>query len=138
MLNWESGSKADSCALRAGSHWRQNRKDKEPFVPQSLAQRNRNHKDNISFLSRFCSFRFHHLKSTVNWLIEIRGASRRINQKVPFGTFKIQLDNMRPRVHKQKKLNNHVYSFLLYVSSGPRYQVEFKYFKRSHYNAQKT
>ena len=34
---------------------------------------------------------------------------------------------MRPRRHKQRKLNNHVYSFLLFrfVSSVSRFQVEF-------------
>ena len=31
----------------------------------------------------------------------------------------------RLRGHKQRKLNDHVYSFLLFVSSGPRYQAEF-------------
>ena len=51
VLNWESGSKADVRALRAGSHWKRNQKRKEPFVPQSLARGNRNRKDNVSFLS---------------------------------------------------------------------------------------
>ena len=37
---------------------------------------------------------------------------------------KIQLDNGAKR-HKQRKLNNHVCSVLLFVSSGPRNQVEF-------------
>ena len=31
----------------------------------------------------------------------------------------------RLRGHKQRKLNDHVYSFLLFVSSRPRYQAEF-------------
>ena len=30
----------------------------------------------------------------------------------------------RPRRHKQRKLNDHVYSFLLFVSSRPHYQAE--------------
>ena len=38
---------------------------------------------------------------------------------------------MKPGGHEQRKSNNHVYSFLLFVSSVPRYQVEFKYFERS-------
>ena len=38
---------------------------------------------------------------------------------------------MKPRGHKQKKLDNYVYSFLLFVSSGPRYQVEFLCFERN-------
>ena len=33
----------------------------------------------------------------------------------------------RPRGHKQRKLNEHVCSFLLSVSSKPHYQAEFKY-----------
>ena len=31
----------------------------------------------------------------------------------------------KPRGHKQRKLNEHVYSFLLMVSSKPHYQAEF-------------
>jgi len=31
----------------------------------------------------------------------------------------------RLRGHKQRKLNDHVYSFLLFVSSRPHYQTEF-------------
>ena len=33
----------------------------------------------------------------------------------------------RLRGLKQRKLNDHVYSFLLFVSSKPRYQAEFQY-----------
>ena len=34
----------------------------------------------------------------------------------------------RPRGHTQRKLNDYVYSFLLFVSCRPHYQVEsFKY-----------
>ena len=33
----------------------------------------------------------------------------------------------RFRGHKQRKLNDHVYSFLLFVSSRPHYQTEFQY-----------
>ena len=29
------------------------------------------------------------------------------------------------RGHKERKLNDHVYSFLLFVSSRPHYQAEF-------------
>ena len=32
--------------------------------------------------------------------------------------------SMRPRPHKQRKFDNHVYSLLLFVSFGPGYQVE--------------
>ena len=33
----------------------------------------------------------------------------------------------RLRGHKQRKVNDHVYSFLLFVSSEPRYEAEFYY-----------
>ena len=33
----------------------------------------------------------------------------------------------RLREHKQRKLNVHVYSFLLFVSPRPHYQAEFQY-----------
>ena len=33
----------------------------------------------------------------------------------------------RLRGHQQRKLNGHVYSFLLFVSSRPHYQAEFQY-----------
>ena len=33
----------------------------------------------------------------------------------------------RYRGHKQRKWNDHVYSFLLFVSSRPCYQAEFEY-----------
>ena len=35
------------------------------------------------------------------------------------------------RGHKQRKLNDRVYSFLLFVYSRPRYQAEFKYIESS-------
>lgn len=38
---------------------------------------------------------------------------------------------MRPRDNKQNNLNNHVYSFLLFMFSGLRYQVEFECIERS-------
>ena len=37
---------------------------------------------------------------------------------------KIQLGS-EARGQKERKLNDHVYSFLLFVSSKPRYQAEF-------------
>ena len=33
----------------------------------------------------------------------------------------------RLRGHKQRKLNDHVYSFLLFVPSKPHYEAEFLY-----------
>ena len=42
-----------------------------------------------------------------------------------FPYIKIQLGCRRPGGHKQRKLNDHVYSFLLFVSSKPHYQAEF-------------
>ena len=43
-------------------------------------------------------------------------------------TWKVSLAT-RLRGHKQRKLNVHVYSFLLFVSSRPHYQAEFYYSK---------
>ena len=46
-------------------------------------------------------------------------------------TFLVNFDKVkfslaaRPRGHKQRKLNDHVYSFLLFVFSRPHYRVEF-------------
>lgn len=45
-----------------------------------------------------------------------------------FFHIKIQL-LVRPRGHKQKKLNKHLYSFILSLSSRLCYQVEFYYIK---------
>ena len=47
-----------------------------------------------------------------------------MSQKTNFDISKFSLAT-RPRGHKQRKLNDHVYSFLLFVSSRPHYQVEF-------------
>ena len=42
-------------------------------------------------------------------------------------TFDILKFSMAAKIkeHKQKKLNDHVYSFLLFVSSRPQYRAEF-------------
>ena len=37
----------------------------------------------------------------------------------------------RPRGHKQRKLNDHVYSILLFAYSRPHYQADFQYIPRS-------
>ena len=41
---------------------------------------------------------------------------------------------MRLRGHKQRKLNDHVYRFLLFVSSKPQYQAEFGISKVAYWN----
>ena len=45
-------------------------------------------------------------------------------QKTNFDILKFSLAAM-PRGHKQTELNDHVYSFCLFVSSRPHYQAEF-------------
>ena len=49
-----------------------------------------------------------------------------LKQLTTFDKLKFSLA-ARPRGHKQRKLNEHVNLFLLFVSSEPHYQAEFEY-----------
>ena len=75
-----------------------------------------------------------HLHVTVVTLREPKTVWAKWESTLESNTGMIQLTNFdilkfsiaaRLRGHKQRKLNDHVYSFLLFVSSGPRYQAEF-------------
>ena len=51
------------------------------------------------------------------------GASHRSREKTTFDGLNLSLA-VGPRGHKQRKLNDHVYSFVLFVFSTPHYKAE--------------
>ena len=54
----------------------------------------------------------------------MRDAGNEVGHKTTFDILKFSLAS-RLRGHKQRNLNDHVYSFLLFVSSKPHYRAEF-------------